>query len=52
RTVDVHMSHLRKKLKTDLEKSELFQTVHGIGYALKYDQSDRLVTTGDDGADG
>ena len=52
RTVDVHMSHLRKKLKTDLEKSELFQTVHGIGYALKYDQSYRLVATGDDGADG
>lgn len=51
RVVDVHMSHLRKKLKADLKGSELFQTVHGIGYALKYDQSYRLVATGDDGVD-
>ena len=42
RTVDVHMSHLRKKLKAGLEESELFQTVRGIGYALNYDQSYRL----------
>ncbi|QUY40387.1 response regulator (plasmid) [Acaryochloris sp. 'Moss Beach'] len=43
RVVDVHMSRLRKKLKADLEESELFQTVRGVGYALKYDQLHRLV---------
>ncbi|MGR3279476.1 response regulator transcription factor RpaB [Acaryochloris marina NIES-2412] len=47
RTVDVHMSHLRKKLKAGLEESELFQTARGIGYALKYDQSYRLVASRD-----
>ena len=43
RVVDVHISRLRNKLKGDSEESELFQTVRGIGYALKYDQSYRLV---------
>lgn len=43
RVVDVHMSRLRKKLKTEPQESELFQTVRGVGYALNSDQSQNLV---------
>ena len=42
RVVDVHMSRLRKKLNVDLGESELFNTVRGVGYALKYDHSCRV----------
>ena len=43
RVVDVHISRLRKKLKVNLQESELIETVRGIGYALTYEQAHSLV---------
>jgi DNA-binding response OmpR family regulator len=37
RTVDVHVSHLRKKLGDDPRSPRLIQTVRGVGYVLSRD---------------
>jgi DNA-binding response OmpR family regulator len=37
RTVDVHVSHLRKKLGDDSRSPRLIQTVRGVGYVLSRD---------------
>ena len=34
RTVDVHVSHLRKKLGDDPKAPRLIKTVRGVGYVL------------------
>jgi DNA-binding response OmpR family regulator len=34
RTVDVHISHLRKKLARGMASNKLIQTVRGVGYVL------------------
>jgi DNA-binding response OmpR family regulator len=34
RTVDVHVSHLRQKLKDDPRSPQLIKTVRGVGYVL------------------
>jgi DNA-binding response OmpR family regulator len=34
RTVDVHVSHLRKKLGDDPRAPKLIKTVRGVGYVL------------------
>jgi hypothetical protein len=39
RTVDVHISHLRKKLAKAGSPSKLIQTVRGVGYVLGGDRS-------------
>ncbi|ABW32494.1 transcriptional regulatory protein, C terminal domain (plasmid) [Acaryochloris marina MBIC11017] len=33
--IDVHISHLRRKLGDSCERPKLIHTVHGVGYALK-----------------
>ncbi|QUY44778.1 response regulator transcription factor RpaB [Acaryochloris marina] len=43
RTVDVHMSRLRNKLKASSEECEFIHTFRGVGYALQNDQSDDLI---------
>lgn len=43
RTVDVHMSRLRNKLKANSAEFELIHTVRGVGYVLKNDQSHGLI---------
>ncbi|QUY45949.1 response regulator (plasmid) [Acaryochloris sp. 'Moss Beach'] len=43
RTVEVHMSRLRHKLKENLGESVMIHTIRGVGYALKYDQSQILA---------
>lgn len=43
RTVDVHISRLRNKLKANSEGFELIHTVRGVGYVLQYDQSHGLI---------
>lgn len=35
RTLDTHVSHLRKKIEKDQTKPSLIQTVYGIGYKLE-----------------
>lgn len=32
RSIDSHISHLRKKIETDLSNPKYIQTVHGVGY--------------------
>jgi len=39
RAVDVHISHLRKKLKDQNRTPQLIQTVRGVGYVLGRDES-------------
>ncbi len=39
RTVDVHVSHLRKKLAEDPRSARLIQTVRGVGYVLSRDET-------------
>lgn len=39
RTVDVHVSHLRQKLKDDPRSPRLIKTVRGVGYVLAKDES-------------
>ena len=34
RTVDVHVSHLRKKLGDDPKAPRLIKTVRGVGYVM------------------
>ena len=34
RTVDVHVSHLRKKLDDDAKPARLIKTVRGVGYVI------------------
>lgn len=43
RTVEVHMSRLRHKLKENLGESVMIHTIRGVGYALQYDQSQILA---------
>ncbi|MBZ0117224.1 MAG: helix-turn-helix domain-containing protein, partial [Sandaracinaceae bacterium] len=37
RTVDVHISHLRKKLGDDPRSPKLIRTVRGVGYVFVKD---------------
>ena len=39
RTVDVHISHLRQKLRDDPRSPRRIKTVRGIGYVLAKDES-------------
>jgi len=39
RTVDVHVSHLRQKLKDDPRSPRLIKTVRGVGYVLARDET-------------
>jgi DNA-binding response OmpR family regulator len=32
RSIDSHISHLRKKIEDDLSNPQFVQTVHGVGY--------------------
>ena len=43
RTVEVHISRLRHKLKENLGESVMIHTIRGVGYALQYDQSQILA---------
>ena len=43
RVVDVHMSHLRHKLKANSQGSEHIDTIRGVGYALNFDHPHSLV---------
>ncbi len=40
RTVDVHVSRLRKKVDPDPEHPRLVHTVRGRGYRLRWEQGD------------
>ncbi|PKM90995.1 MAG: DNA-binding response regulator [Firmicutes bacterium HGW-Firmicutes-12] len=35
RTVDVHIRHLRQKLESEIDQSDLIETIRGIGYRFK-----------------
>ena len=39
RTVDVHISHLRKKLASGDKPGKMIQTVRGVGYVLNSEGS-------------
>src|SRR4029079_14621246 len=39
RTVDVHVSHLRQKLRDDPRSPRLIKTVRGVGYVLAKEKS-------------
>jgi len=39
RTVDVHVSHLRRKLGDDPRSPRLIKTVRGVGYVLAKDDA-------------
>lgn len=43
RAIDVHMSHLRHKLKANQPESELIETIRGVGYTLNYTPSLKSV---------
>ena len=45
RTVDVHVSHLRRKLGDDPRAPRIIKTVRGVGYVLAKDGEGRLAMT-------
>jgi DNA-binding response OmpR family regulator len=50
RTVDVHVSHLRKKLGDDPKAPRLIKTVRGVGYVMAAVDDAQAAAQGGDGA--
>jgi DNA-binding response OmpR family regulator len=50
RTVDVHVSHLRKKLGDDPKAPRLIKTVRGVGYVMAAGEGAAAAVQGEDGA--
>lgn len=52
RTVDIHVSNLRRKLRAVMGESVPIETVRGVGYRLRIDAVDEVAPVEAQGADG